>query len=235
VSLLKVVATDLIKYGEVRRGYIGVQIKDVDQTMADAIGMKETKGILVDKLVKDGAAEHAGVREGDVILTVDGKEVNAANELQSYVATHHPGDEVTLKIFRDGKTFEKKVTLKARDQKTEVARDSGGGKEEEPGAELEKTTSFETLGLTVRPLSAREKEELSLDRGVLITAVRSYSEAYNRGLRGNMVLLDVDRKGLTSVSQLKKTIEGHKAGESVLLRVKVDEQTVTFVALQIPK
>src|SRR5206468_8094116 len=96
VNLLKTVVTDLIKEGKVRRGYIGVEISGVDQTTADALGLSKAQGVLVQRLVKGGAGESAGLKEKDVILSIDNKEVNASNELQSYVATRHPGDVVTL-------------------------------------------------------------------------------------------------------------------------------------------
>jgi serine protease Do len=236
VNLLKVVAGDLIKYGEVKRGYIGVQIKSVDQTMANAIGLKEAKGVLVDKLVKDGAGEEAGLKEGDVILTIDGKEVNAANELQTYVATHHPGDKVVLKVFRDGQSLEKSVTLRQRqDQKRSVAASDQSQKDDAPESVSEKTASFEGLGMTVRALTAREKESLGLDRGVVVSDVRPYSEAFNRLIRQNQIILDADRKEVTSPAQFKKIVASHKPGDSLLLRVRLDETNTTFVALQIPK
>jgi serine protease Do len=235
VNLFKVVATDLIKYGSVRRGYIGVQIKDVDQTLADAVGLKEAKGVLVDKLVKDGAGERAGLKEGDVILSIDGKEVNAANELQATVASHHPGDQVTLRIYRDGKTLEKTVTLKPRDETVTAAKDTQQKDEEGEESASAKTVSFESLGLTVRALSESEMGQLEVDRGVLITQVRSFSEAYNRQLARGYVILDADRKEVRSPSQLRKIIESHKAGESVLFRVTDGKGNTTFIALQIPK
>jgi len=87
VNLLKTVAADLIKEGKVHRGYIGVSIKEVDQTMASALGMNDASGVMIQELVAGGAAEEAGLRPGDVILSVDGRPVNAPNELQSYVAS----------------------------------------------------------------------------------------------------------------------------------------------------
>ena len=74
VNLLKTVAADIIKYGEVKRGYIGVQISAIDQTTASALGMSEAKGVLVQALVDGGAASAAGIKEGDVILSVDRKD-----------------------------------------------------------------------------------------------------------------------------------------------------------------
>ena len=92
--------------------------------------MSEAKGVLVQALVEGGAASAAGIKEGDVILSVDGREVNRQNELQSYIATHHQGDEVTLKIFREGKTLEKKVTLRPKSGDQLAAKDKDEQKDE---------------------------------------------------------------------------------------------------------
>ncbi|MEW6509484.1 MAG: Do family serine endopeptidase [Bacteroidota bacterium] len=236
VNLLKVVAADLIKEGRVRRGYIGVQISVVDQPMANALGMSEARGVIVQGIVKGGAGESAGVKEGDVILSVDGKEVNAANELQSYIATHHPGDRVTLKIFREGKTFEKGVTLKAREEDNVVVKASEPKENDAEDAtpELPKTVKFDALGMSVRALTPDERKEMEVNHGVLVTDVKLYGEAFNRYIAKNSVIIEADRRPVNSPADLKKAVEGRKPGDSLLLRVKTD-RGISFVAVQIPK
>jgi serine protease Do len=235
VNILKTVAADLIKEGKVRRGYIGVMIGAVDQTMASALGMKDTKGVLVQSTVKGGAAEAAGLKEGDVILSVDGKEVNAGNELQSYIATHHPGDRVMLRVYRDGSIVEKPITLKAREEdKTVVTASEPMKEEEESTVESPRVMKFDNLGLSVRSMTADEKKELEIDRGVIVADVKPYGEAFNRAIGKNMVIVEADRKQVSSPGELKKIIDGRKAGDSVLLRIK-SERGTSFVAVQIPK
>ncbi|MDH3252884.1 MAG: Do family serine endopeptidase, partial [Ignavibacteria bacterium] len=204
VNLLKVVARDLIEFGTVRRGYIGVSIQSVDQTMADAVGLQKAQGVIVQQVVKDGAGEQAGVKEGDIILSVDGKEVNEANELQSYIASHHPGDVVTLQLFRDRKRIDKQVTLKARvDQTTTLASDKGTDKEEPVEASATKELKLESLGMTVRSLTAQEKKEAEVSGGVLVADVRPYGEAFERNVQKNAIILEADRKQVNSPSDLK--------------------------------
>jgi serine protease Do len=236
INLLKTVAADLIATGTVRRGYIGVEIQTVDQTMANALKLPDAKGVFVQRAVKGGAAEAAGVKEADVILSVDGREVNASNELQSYIATKHIGDVVTLKIFRDGSTIEKKLTLRARDEKPVAARSTDADDEEgeESTASAPKVEKFDGLGLSVRAMTTEEKKELGVERGVLVADVKPYGEAFNRFLRQNQVILEADRKPVNSPADLKKIVDGKKAGDSLLLRVRLDDQ-ITFIAIQIPK
>jgi serine protease Do len=235
VNLLKTVAADLIKYGEVRRGYIGVSISEVDPTLADAVKLDEARGVFVQSLVEGGAAEVAGVRPGDIILTIDGKEVNAPNELQSYVATRHPGDDVTLVLWRDGKEITKKVTLKPRDESSQSIAEAPRSEDTE-GEQADRLgpVEFAKLGMSVRALSGEEKQELNLEQGVLVTEVKPYSEAFNRNLRRGMVILEADRKPVSSPSALQKIVEGVSPGESILFKVQAQEQTI-FLAVRVPE
>ena len=237
VNLMKTVAEDLIKYGKVNRGYIGVKIQSVDQTFGDAIGLNKAEGVVIQEVVKGGAAEIAGLKNGDVILSVDGKEVNESNELQSYVAQHHPGDKVELKIFREGKTFEKTVTLKGReDEKTTVATaDEGTKGDDQESAEPVKSMKLDKLGLTVRPPTGDEKKEMSISSGVVVSDVAVYSESFQRGLTRGDVIVEADRQEVSSPKELKKIFDSHKAGEAILLRVKHGTDPARFVAVQIPK
>jgi serine protease Do len=238
INLARVVAEDIIKFGKVRRGYIGVSIQGVDETSAAALGLPEAKGVIVQSLVDDGAAQASGVREGDVILTVDGKEVNAPNELQTYIARKHPGDGVTLKIWRDGKTMEKQVTLKARKDEKLAAKNTESDNDEERGsAEVDhdaKTMHLEDLGMNVRPLTSSEKKEAKVDHGLIVTDVKRFSEAANRGIAEGSVITEADKKELYASKDLKSVIDKHKPGDAILLRVKGQNGTA-FVAIQIPK
>jgi serine protease Do len=235
VNLLKTVAADLIKFGEVRRGYIGVSISEVDPTVASAMKLKDARGVFVQRLVSGGAAEEAGVKPGDIILSIDGKEVNAPNELQSYVATRHPGDEVGLSIWRDGKEITKKVVLKPREESSEqIAESPRPSESDREEAGRLGPVEFATLGMSVRSLSGEEKKELGLAEGVLVTEVKPYSEAFNRNLRRGMVILEADRKAVDSPSALREIVEKVPPGESILFKVQAEQQTI-FLAVRVPE
>jgi serine protease Do len=233
VNILKTVAADLIKYGEVKRGYIGVKITTVDQTMANALGMKEAKGVKIEQMVDGGAAAAAGLKELDVILEIDGREVNKNNELQSYIATRHPGDVVTLKVFRDGKTFEKKVTLRPRSQEPLAAADNREKDDVPEGKDASLSITFDGLGMTVRVLTAEERKELEVDHGVLVSDVKQFGEAAERGIGKNDVIVEADRKQVSTPGDLKKAIGSRKSGDAILLRIKRDGQ-MAYLAVQIP-
>lgn len=235
VNLLKTVATDLIKDGKVRRGYIGVQIQSVDQTMASALGLDKAQGVLIQSLVKGGAGETAGLLERDVIMSVDGKEVNEANELQSYIATRHPGDVVTLKLVRDGKTIEKKVTLKPREEETTVKASNKEESKEESNEERSIVVSLDDIGMSVRSLKPEEKKTADVDKGVIVEEVKPYGEAFSRGIGANDIIVEADRKDVKSPKELKSILENRKKGDSVLLRIKRQNGATAYVAVQIPR
>ncbi len=237
VDLLKTVAADLIRYGEVRRGYIGVAITQVDQTMASAIGLGDAKGVFVQNVSEGSAGAMAGLKDGDVILSIDGKETNAPNELQSYIATKHIGDVVNVKVYRDGKTLEKKITLKGRQESSVAAGEGSGEKrtEKAESADTRESVTFDKLGMTVRTLSSEERDQLGVDRGVLITKVNEFGEAYNRRLGRGQVILDAEKKPIRTAADLKKVFDSHTGGDSILLRVRQTEDAVVFVAIQLPE
>ncbi len=237
INLARSVAEDIIKEGKVRRGYIGVSIGPIDETTAKALGLDKARGVMIQSIEADGAAEAGGIKEGDVILTVDGKEVNAPNELQSYIARKHPGEDVALKVYRDGKTFDKKIILRSRKSETLTAKDdqnNSDDREPEQGASA-KTFSLDALGLTLKSLSPEEKKQADVDKGIIITDVKRFGEASTRGLAKGDVIIEADKKTLTTPKDLKSIVDSRKPGDALLLRVKRAGGQIAFIAVQIPK
>ena len=236
INLAKTVVEDLINTGRVRRGYLGVGIKTVDATIAKASGLEKAQGVLVENVQEGSASLGVGIKEGDIILSVDGREVNQASELQSIIARKHPGDVVTLTLYREGKRFEKKVTLKEREAKKELVATSDDSKDESSTESTSsKGLSLDNLGITVKNLPASIMKQLKVENGVQVAEVKTFSEAYNRGLRPNDVIIEADRKKMTSVKDFKQVVESHKPGDAIMLRVKGEDGNSRFVAVQIPK
>lgn len=237
INLARVVAEDIIKHGKVRRGYIGVNIQDIDETTAKALGLDKTVGVLVQGVVEGGAAEAVGIKIGDVILSIDGNEINKANQLQTYIARKHPGDEVKLRIFRDGKTFEKTVTLRARKEENITASSKEKENSDETGERKasSKSITLKELGMTITSLSSEQKKTYKVDNGVIVTDVKSFSEAFKRGIEEGDVILEADKKEVSSPEDLRSIIEQRKAGDALLFRVKKRDGSIRFIAVQIPK
>jgi Do/DeqQ family serine protease len=234
INLAKAVAKDLIAHGKVSRGYIGVNISEVDDAMAKSLGMDKPRGIIIQNVLEGSAASESDLRAGDVILEIDGREVDAPNQLQSYVAAQTAGTTVTLKIFRDGETLERKVTLKAKDDdsKTEPVSD----KKDEANKKNKKLSiaTFDDLGLTVKNLSERDMKDFGVDNGVLITEVKPFSKAEDQKLFAGLVILEADKKEINDVSDLTDIIDS-KRGDAVLLNVVDSKGNRRFVGLEIPE
>lgn len=236
INLAKKVAGDIIKFGSVRRGYIGVRIQNVDATLAKASGLDKPQGVFVQEVTPGGAGEAAGIKPRDIILTVDGKEVNSANQLQTMIASRYPGETVTLGILRDKKKMEIKVTLRAREEDTVASvRDS---RDEKPAERRETTAArrvkISSIGLTVRNLDERTKKDYDVEYGVLVESVEPLSEAAERGLRERDVIMNVGDEPVRSAGQLEALINSKKPGDALLLRVKGADKSTRYVAVEIP-
>jgi len=233
INLAKAVAKDLIAHGSVSRGYIGVLIGEVDDAMAKSLGLERPRGIIVQDLVEGGAAEDADIRVGDVILKIDGREVNQTNQLQSYVATKTAGTDVTLTLFRDGKEIERTVTLKSResDTKAEPIVDKTNEKKNESSTS---SATFDDIGLTVRNLTKQEKDKFKTENGVMISSVKPYGKAFDQKLIQGLVIVEADKKKVNNVNDLKEIFE-EKKGSAVLLKLQDAEGVTLFRGIEIPE
>ena len=230
-NLVKTVTQELIRSGKVTRGYIGVQIQTVDETMAKAIGLDKAKGVLVQSVQKGGGGDEAGLQAGDVILSVDGKEVNASNELQIYINSKRPGDVVKVTLFRDGKTMDKDVTLKPRtDDNNQTALNQ---KKEEMGNKGSNTETVKSLGISVSDIGSQLKERYNISGGVVVTSVDKSSDAYLRGIQEGFVIVEANKKAVNSASDLTSAISGKGSGDSVLLKVLDKNGTERIVAVKL--
>jgi serine protease Do len=207
----------------------------VDEPMAKASGLSQVTGVIVQELTEGGAGTDAGIKEGDIILSINGREVNSANTLQAYVAQKHPGDVVTLNIWRDKKSVEMKVKLRERKEDAEKF----ASKEDEEGddsslkdTEKVQSKSFEAVGLTVRNLNSDLKEQYKVDYGVLITDVKKFAKAADQGLRRNDVILEADRRKIKNVSDFAEVMQSKKTGDAIMLRIKTRDAAGTGYLLQ---
>ncbi len=231
VNIVKSVTQELIKSGKVVRGYIGVQIQTVDETMAKGLGLDKSKGVLVQSVQKGGGGDEAGLQAGDVILSVDGKEVNAANELQVIINSKRPGDIAKLNVFRDGKTIEKDVTLKPKAE--EEKQTSMNNKQEEGSNKGVNSTTVKGLGISVQDAPSSLKDKYSISGGVVVTSVEKYSESFLRGLSEGSVIIEANKKKINNADDLNSALSGKNSGDSVLLKIIDKTGTERIVAVKI--
>jgi len=233
INLARSVSQDLIAHGKVNRGYIGVQIREVDASLAKSLGLEKSTGVIIEKIVEGGAASNEDIKNGDVILKIDNLEVSQPNQLQSYVASKSAGSKVKLTIFRDGKEIVRTVTLKPKEDDSTTLTKSDESNEE--NSEVTKNSiHFSDVGLTVKNMSSQDIREYDVEGGVLITKIENLSSAYNQGLGVGLVITKADKKNVGSVSELKKIFESKKGGAVLLVVVDKDGNS-RFVGLEIPK
>lgn len=233
INLAKGVAKDLIAHGKVSRGYIGINIGEMDEEMAKSLGLEKTRGVVVQGLVAGGAAANADVKELDVILKVDDKEVNEPNELQSYIASKSAGSSVKLTLWRDGKEITRNVTLKAREnEKTQpVVQDDNGDAEKDLNTG---SATFDNIGLTVKNLTAQDKKTYKIENGVKITDVKPLSRAEDKNLFEGAIIVEANKKKINNVDDLENVLKDKK-GSAVMFRIQDQEGNARFIALNIPK
>jgi serine protease Do len=222
----------LIETGHVERAVLGIQIKSMNQGFAEAAGLDRVTGVFVDGFAElpGNPARAAGLQERDVILTVDGQEVESTAELQQRIAFRKPGDTVELGIFRNGQRRDVDVKLARRPETPEQS---------EP-ARAAMTTN--KLGMEVRDLTSADVQALGLDEGggVVVTQVRPFSpawDAFPAAQRVPVVITEIDGKPVRNVQDYQRIVDDLEAGETVYVKRKIairGEVQETYLTLRIP-
>ncbi len=224
------VVDQLQKYGETRRGWLGVRIQDISPDMVDAIdGLENTAGAMVTD-VPDGPAKEAGMEAGDVILSFAGQEVEDTRGLVRTVGNSPVGETVRVVILRDGKTETLRVTLGRREEAEGAVPAAAPAPDE-----TEEPTTAEILGLTISPLTDELRGQLGAADdliGLAVTDVDEMSEAYEKGLRAGDVITEAGQQSVESISVLQERIsEAREAGRKSLLLLVNRAGDPRFVAL----
>ncbi len=204
VNLVNKVMRDLIDYGIVQRGFLGVQISDINQEIKETNKLTSLKGVFISKVTDNGSAEKAGVKDGDVILKIGTKEVNSVAELQEEIGKRRPGDKVSLTIRgKNGNEEIKELVLRNQDGETKLV-----SKEE-----IAKNVA---LGATFLELTSKDRKELNISNGVKIGTLTS-GKLKSIGLLPGMVITKVNNEPVETVEQLTTKLNGGNKG--ILLEV----------------
>jgi serine protease Do len=213
----KNVIAQLKDKGQVTRGWLGVQIQPVTSEVADAMGLKQAAGALVTEPQSDSPAAKAGVKAGDVIVSLDGTALKDSRELSQKIGTMSPGATVKLGVIRDGSQQTINVTLAQMSNQQQA----NAGSDEQESAQPK-------LGLSLAPA----KSSGAADQGVVVTAVDPNGPAAEHGIKTGDVITNVGGTSVSTPADVQKQVaELRKAGKhAVLMRVKTDQGT-HYVAL----
>jgi serine protease Do len=225
-NMARNVMQQLITTGKVRRGMLGVFGQSLSADLAAGFGLEQARGALVSEVQPDSPAARAGVRRGDVVLSIDGTPVADYNALRNRIASTQPGATVTLRVLRDGREQQLRVTLAERE--VESARE--GGEETTPGGER---ASGGRLGLSVEPLTPETAQRLNLPagtRGLLITSVTADGPAAEAGLRRGDLIQEVNRQPVATREELTAAI--NRAGDRPILLLVTREGRSSYIAVR---
>lgn len=236
INMARRIMEDLIFDGKVSRGWLGVSIQELDRATRDAFGLPaETKGVLIGDVFKGQPADRAGIKRGDVVLSVDGKATESANRLRNIVAGVSPGRMVPVELLRNGKRLTVSVKLASRDESEGAVARSGGAQGGGPAASAREEGRF--MGMTVEAVTTELRDKLGLSKGaqgVAVTGMEPGGQAAMEGVRVGDVILEVNRKAVGSVRDFSAHTKGLKAGDAVLLLVQRGGSTF-YLAVKLRK
>jgi Do/DeqQ family serine protease len=225
-NLVQGVVEDLVEYGEVRRGRLGVNVTTVSPEDAEYFDLEEVQGVLVQNAQEGGPAADAGIRQGDVLLSIDGDPLVSAGDLQQEVAERSPGDEVTLEVRRDGETREVQVELEEMDLEIPTA-----------AVAPDDDDAVERLGMTIGALTPQIRSQLELESdvsGVVVLEVIPLGAAYRRGITPGSVVLEVAGRPVDSPDDVVERLDDVASGEVTSLLVRGRDGNTRLVTIRVP-
>ena len=209
VNMVVSLTAQIIEFGEVRRGRLGVHIQDLTPELAQAFGVEAGSGALISKVIPDSAAKAADLREGDVITMVNGRAIKGATELRNVIGLARADEEIELTYIRDRKSFNKKIRIRA------VVAESGRG--------IQISESFEGARLEDVDDSSSQNGQ----PGIRVVEVASGSAAWQAGLRSGDIILSVNRQWVFSLDDLVQIVNGRTSG--LLLNIQRGESALFLV------
>lgn len=194
-NIVKKVVNDLIQYGEVHRAFLGVSVTEITNDVVKQYGLPNNDGVLISNVVPDGAADKAGIKEGDVILKIGDKEISQVPQLIEQISLHRPGDKVTLTIRRKKKIQTINVTLTNENGATKANK-------------VQKTDIY---GATFRDLTPEELKKYKIDNGVKVENVMA-GKFLSAGIKKGYIITKINDKPVHSAKEAKQILSNIKGG-----------------------
>ncbi len=229
VDTLKSVLPQLRDKGRVSRGYLGINIQNLDYDRAAAFGLDKPEGALVTRVLEGSPAAKAGLKHGDVVLSVDGRPVRETRDLIDYVSAQGPGKQVELGLLRDGERLSRRVELTERE----------GSDESEGSVPEEQAGGLEWLGLDYQDLTPGVRESYGLPagaRGVVVRDVAATSPLYDEGVAPGDLIVEVNGRAVADGAELEAAVGTIRPGGFLRLYLqrfdpRNPERTVSFFAI----
>ncbi len=213
-NMARSVMEQLLKDGRVRRGMLGVNIQNITPETAQALELSDVAGVLVSNVRAGSAAEKAGVKRGDIITAINGEKIDDGNVLRNKIAGTLPGTEIKITVLREGQPVELNVTL------DEFESDTASNVQQPGAAPNSAEPSSGKLGLTLQPVTPQVAKELNLtnaNEGVVVTAVDDSGPGAEAGITRGDIILEVNRRSVSSAEQVQTALEAAGARPILLL------------------
>ena len=214
-SIAQKVVDDLRKYGIVQRALLGITMQDVTGELAEEKDIKDIKGVYIHEVLEDGAAHKAGIKEGDILLEVDGIKVNSGTSVQEQISKFSPGDKVGLLLRRGNKEVKVTATLQNQSGDTQLLSETEGD-----------VTHF--MGAQLRQAGKEVRDQLRIRSGIEVTAI-SDGKLKDAGIRKGFVITHVNQKPVSTVQQFALAIQTAQRG--VLIEGRYPDGSVYYYAL----
>ena len=198
---------DLIDYGVVQRGFIGVNIRDVDAILAREEGLETTEGVYITGVNPNGAAMQAGLKAGDIIQSIDGISTRTSSELQERIVNNHkPGDEIQVQVLREGKEITFRLTLRNQEGKQQLLSSNNP-----TGIEF----SPDGLGATLQSADRKTLAQLGLTGGVSVLRLDANGKFANLGIEEGFIITEINQNPVFSPKELMEALSKAK-GKAII-------------------
>ncbi len=198
-TIARKVVDDLKKYGEVQRAVLGVLMQTVNDSIAKAQKLDKMEGAYVKSTTDDGAARKAGIKEGDIIVSINGNKISSGSQLQEQIGKYSPGDEVTVGYRRNGNLKEARITLRNIKGDTSIVKES-----------------ISVLGAEFIPLSDKERARLHIEDGVQVTNL-SAGKLKDAGVKNGFIITDVNKISVSSKEDIERVLMQSNDKKPVLI------------------
>lgn len=200
-NVVKKVAEDLIKYGEVQRPFLGASFSEINSKLATDLNLKQIKGIYVNSVDPNGSSAESDIQKGDILLSINGLEINSYSILKEFLGQHRPGDKAQTVILRNNKELTKTITLRNKNGTTAIVK-----KEEVNIAQL--------IGAALTPIDNSTKQLLRINYGLKVERIEN-GLFKNAGIQEGFILVSIDRKAMYKTEDVDTYLKNKKGGISI--------------------
>ena len=238
-SVVKAIVDQLKDHGNVSRGWLGVQIQNLTPDMAASLGVGNAKGAIVAGVVDDSPAAKAGFKQGDVIISLNGSDIDDNRDLTRKVASLRAGQKADFSILREGQKRQIAAVIAKRDDQQVASADRPSTPNRAERGNNNRQASTTSLGMELMPLTTETREQFNVDgkvTGVVVSSVDPNSEAADKGFRPGDVIVGIGNKTVRMPADIEQGVaDAKKSGRETVLLLVSGDQGQHYVALKVAK